>query len=50
MNTEVKQIEFNKLRFAYETVKRFLEDQSGDTVDSLKTKIAEDLGMTGDDN
>ena len=50
MSTELKQIEFNKLRFAYETVKRFLEDQSGDTVYSLKTKIAEDLGMTGDDN
>ena len=50
MNTEIKQIEFDKLRFAYETVKRFLEDQSGDTVDSLKTKIAGDLGMTGDDN
>ena len=50
MNTEIKQIEFNKLRFAYETVKRFLEDQAGDTVDSLKTKIADDLGMTGDDN
>lgn len=50
MNTEIKQIEFNKLRFAYETVKRFLEAQSGDDVDSLKTKIADDLGMAGDDN
>jgi hypothetical protein len=50
MSTEIKEIEFNKLRFAYETVKKFLEDQSGDTVDSLKTKIADDLGMTGDDN
>ncbi len=50
MSTEIKQIEFNKLRFAYVKVKRFLEDQSCDTVDSLKTKIADDLGMTGDDN
>ena len=50
MNTEIKQIAFNKLRFAYETVKRFLEAQSGDDVDSLKTKIADDLGMAGDDN
>ena len=50
MNTEIKEIEFDKLRFAYETVKNFLEDLSGDSVDSLKTKIAGDLGLTGDDN
>jgi hypothetical protein len=50
MNREVKQVEFRKLRFAYETIKRFLEAESGDKVESLKIKIADDLGMTGDDN
>jgi len=50
MNTEIKQIEFDKLRLAYETVKTFLEDRAGDTVGSLKTKIVGDLGMSGDDN
>ena len=50
MNAEFKQIEFDKLRFAYETVKEFLETQTGDKVEFLKTKIVDDLGMTGDDN
>lgn len=50
MNRQVKHIDFNKLRFAYDTVKKFLESQSGDQVDSLSTRIAEDLGLTGDDN
>ena len=50
MNTEIIHIEFDKLRFAYETVKRFLEEKSGESVDSLKTKIVDNLGMTGDDN
>lgn len=50
MDREVKQIEFSKLRFAYNTVKRFMEEEAFDGVTSLRTKIAEDLGMTGDDN
>lgn len=47
---QIKEIEFNKLRFAYLTVKQFLEDESGERVDSVNTKIAEDLSMLGDDN
>ena len=50
MDRQVKQIEFSKLRFAYNTVKRFMEDEAFDDVTSLRTKIVEDLGMTGDDN
>jgi hypothetical protein len=50
MRQQVRQIEFKKLRFAYETVKRFLEEESLDTVDSLNTKIVYDLRLAGDDN
>lgn len=50
MNQEVQQIDFKKLRFAYETVKRFLEKETLDNVDSLDTKIVADLGLAGDDN
>lgn len=47
---EIKQIEFSKLRHAYIAVKIFIENESGDDLGSLKTKIANDLGLTGDDN
>lgn len=47
---EIKQIEFSKLRHAYITVKSFIENESANDLESLKTKIANDLGLTGDDN
>ena len=47
---EVKQIEFEKLRHAYIVVKKFLEKESGENIDSMQTKIAEDLSLFGDDN
>jgi hypothetical protein len=47
---EIKQIEFSKLRRAYITIKGFLESESGDDLESLKTKIVKDLGLAGDDN
>lgn len=50
MERQVKQIEFSKLRLAYLTVKNFLEYESCENVDTLRTKIAEDLIMLGDDN
>ena len=50
MEQEVRQIEFQKLKFAYQIVKRFLEEESCEEIDSLDTKIVADLGMAGDDN
>lgn len=50
MEREVKEIEFTKLRFAYSTIKSFLEKESGENVLTLKTKIEEDLSMLGDDS
>lgn len=47
---EVKEIEFSKLRHAYVTVKNFIESESWEKVNSLDTKIENDLGMAGDDN
>ncbi|RZK12228.1 MAG: hypothetical protein EOO43_18795 [Flavobacterium sp.] len=47
---EIKQLKFSKLRHAYITVKDFLESESVDDLESLKTKIVKDLGLTGDDN
>lgn len=49
---EVKQIEFSKLRHAYVTVKNFLEkDAEGyGEVESLSTRMMEDIGLSGDDN
>ena len=47
---EEKQIEFAKLRLAYITVKKFLESQAAEKVNSLNTKVADDLGLFGDDN
>jgi len=48
MNT--RQIEFDKLRHAYVTVKSFIESESYEKVKALDTKIEEDLGISGDDN
>lgn len=47
---EIKKIEFSKLKHAYITVKRFIENESSDEVESLNTQIVNDLGLTGDDN
>lgn len=49
---ETKQIEFAKLKHAYITVKHFLELESEgyNKVNSLKTKINDDIGLSGDDN
>ena len=50
MNTQKKEIEFNKLRLAYSAVKCFLEKESFEEVKSLNTKVSKDLRMDGDDN
>lgn len=50
MDRELKHISFYNLRQSYKTVKDFLETESGDEVKSLDTKIADDLGLWGDDN
>jgi hypothetical protein len=50
MDRELKYISFSNLRQSYKTVKDFLETESGDEVKSLDTKIADDLGLWGDDN
>lgn len=47
---EIKQIEFEKLRHAYVTVKSFLESRSGVNITSLADKVECDLGLSGDDN
>jgi len=45
-----KQIEFAKLRHAYETVKYFLETEGYNQVTSLDNKVEADLGLKGDDS
>jgi len=50
MDRESKHINFSNLRHSYKTVKDFLETESGDEVKSLDTKIADDIGLWGDDN
>jgi hypothetical protein len=47
---ETKEIEFEKLRHAYVTVKHFLETESFEDVKSLDSKIVADLSLSGDDN
>ena len=42
--------DFKTLRQAYIEVKSFLENETSDTVNSLKTKVEEELGCAGDDN
>lgn len=41
---------FNELRETYKEIKHFLENESSGNVKGLNTKIAEDLGLWGDDN
>lgn len=50
MDKEIKYFHFSNLRQSYKTVRDFLETESGDKVESLKTKISNDLGLWGDDN
>ncbi len=50
MERKEKEIDFSKLRFAYAVLKTFLENESGEKVLNLKTKIEEDMGMMGDDS
>ena len=47
---ETRQIEFEKLRHAYIVVKQFLETEGYEKVTSLKNRVEEDLGLSGDDN
>lgn len=47
---ETRQIEFEKLRHAYVTIKHFLETESREKVISLNNKVEADLGLSGDDN
>jgi len=50
MERHIKYIEFDKIRFAYKTVKSFLENESLKKVESLKTTVVKDLRLVGDDN
>jgi hypothetical protein len=43
-------IDFKTLRQSYLEVKTFIERESGATIESIHTKIEDDLGCTGDDN
>jgi hypothetical protein len=43
-------MDFKSLRQAYTEVKIFIENEVGDNVPSLNTKIVDDLGCAGDDN
>jgi hypothetical protein len=47
---QIRQVDFSKLRHGYITVKSFLESESFEKVKSLDTRVAEDLGLYGDDN
>jgi hypothetical protein len=42
--------DFKTLRLAYIEVKSFIENESGDAITSLNTRIENDLSMAGDDN
>lgn len=50
MKKQVIDVELNKLRLAYVTVKNFLETETEESIPSLKTKLAADLSLLGDDN
>lgn len=50
MESQIEQVEFTRLRHAYITIKSFLENESRVNVNSLKTTLAKDLGLYGDDN
>ena len=43
-------VQFRELRKTYREIKDYLENASGENVNGLNTKIAEDLGLWGDDN
>ena len=42
--------DYKSLKLAYVEVKTFIEEAVGTEVNSLQTKIDEDLGCAGDDN
>lgn len=44
-----KQIEFSKLKHCYLVVKNFIESEGYVEIDSLGSKLDEDLGFSGDD-
>ena len=50
MTITTHQSDFKTLRKAYLEVKTFIEKEAGDEVSSIKTKIEDDLGCSGDDN
>lgn len=50
MERQVVYIEFEKLRLAYQTIKGFLECETGEEIKSLKTSLSQDLSLYGDDN
>jgi hypothetical protein len=43
-------IEFRNIKESYLEIKTFLENASGEKINGLNTRIAEDLGLFGDDN
>jgi hypothetical protein len=47
---ETKRIKFSELRANYLIIKQLLEKAAGMKIHSHKTRIAEDLGLWGDDN
>lgn len=47
---EIKEIEFADLRSAYITVRTFVEGESCQKIKSLRIRVAQDLGLLGDDN
>lgn len=46
---QYKNLPFSQLRHAYNTVKQFIEDETGCEINSLQNKIEEHLGIAGDD-
>src|SRR5688572_2860687 len=50
MEKEVKQLSYSTLRKSFVVVKDFIENETGETVTSLDTKLAEDLKLWGYDN
>ncbi|WP_452225736.1 hypothetical protein [Lacinutrix cladophorae] len=43
-------LEFSNIKESYLDIKTFLENASGQKINGLNTRIAEDLGLFGDDN
>lgn len=43
-------LEFSNIKESYLEIKTFLENASGQKINGLNTRIAEDLGLFGDDN